>query len=254
MGQKVNPISLRLEKTNRHFDSCWYSDYNYTSLLLQDLKIKNYLKTVLKQIQYPEGRILIENLPKKSNINLFYHNPSNKRRKNNGRFQLQNKKIDNRKNKKEHEEKYWENNESQGFTLFQQGLSETKLLQLKKPFYSVKNLIHTKNWENKKKFNEEYSKIKELIKGRKKQSLSLQTKTKQENHKLCGLVSYKKLKKVDNNINSLLLQFILNSQTSKRSIEGKIKRNVDKDWVVERFFARYLLAKLYCKLLQNKSV
>ena len=45
MGQKVNPISLRLEKTNRHFDSCWYEDYNYTDLLLQDLKIKNYFKT-----------------------------------------------------------------------------------------------------------------------------------------------------------------------------------------------------------------
>ena len=30
MGQKVNPISLRLQKTNRHFDSCWYDDYNYT--------------------------------------------------------------------------------------------------------------------------------------------------------------------------------------------------------------------------------
>ena len=57
MGQKVNPISLRLEKTNRHFDSCWYDDYNYTELLLQDLKIKNYFKTVLNQINYPEGRI-----------------------------------------------------------------------------------------------------------------------------------------------------------------------------------------------------
>ena len=37
MGQKVNPISLQSEKTNRHFDSGWYDDYNYTDLLLQDL-------------------------------------------------------------------------------------------------------------------------------------------------------------------------------------------------------------------------
>lgn len=81
MGQKVNPISLRLEKTNRHFDSCWYDDYNYTDLLLQDLKIKNYFKTVYNQIQYPEGRLYIENLPKKTNINLFYYNPTNSRRK-----------------------------------------------------------------------------------------------------------------------------------------------------------------------------
>lgn len=89
MGQKVNPISLRLEKTNRHFDSCWYDDYNYTDLLLRDLKIKNYFSSVLNQIKYPEGRILIENLPKKSNINLFYCNPSNSRRKKNIFFQLQ---------------------------------------------------------------------------------------------------------------------------------------------------------------------
>lgn len=90
MGQKVNPISLRLEKTNRHFDSCWYDDYNYTTLFLQDLNIKNYFKTVLNQIKYPEGRILIENLPKKTNVNLFYSNPTNSRRKKNKQFQLQN--------------------------------------------------------------------------------------------------------------------------------------------------------------------
>lgn len=99
MGQKVNPISLRLEKTNRHFDSCWYDDYNYTDLLLRDFKIKSYFKSVLNQIKYPEGRILIENLPKKSNINYFYCNPSNSRRKKNSFFQLQDK-VQNKDNKK----------------------------------------------------------------------------------------------------------------------------------------------------------
>lgn len=96
MGQKVNPISLRLQKTNRHFDSCWYDDYNYTHLFLQDLKIQNYLKTVLHQIKYPESRIYSHNTPKKSSINLFYYNPSNSRRKKSGIFQLQNFK-DNKK-------------------------------------------------------------------------------------------------------------------------------------------------------------
>ena len=90
MGQKVNPISLRLQKTNRHFDSCWYDDYNYTHLLLQDYKIKNYLKTVLQQIKYPEGRIINCGLPKKNSYNLFYYNPSNSRRKKSLQYQLQN--------------------------------------------------------------------------------------------------------------------------------------------------------------------
>ena len=96
MGQKVNPISLRLQKTNRHFDSCWYDDYNYTHLFLQDLKIKNYLKTVYHQIKYPESRVCSYNTPKKNIINLFYYNPSNSRRKKSGIFQLQNFK-DNKK-------------------------------------------------------------------------------------------------------------------------------------------------------------
>lgn len=135
MGQKVNPISLRLEKTNRHFDSCWYEDYNYTDLLLQDLKIKNYFKTVLNQIAYPEGRILIENLPKKSNINLFYWNPSLSRQKKKIRFQLQDYK-DNKKSKKDKKksksfflfpgQKYWNQEKNVTFTLAQQGLEGWK--------------------------------------------------------------------------------------------------------------------------------
>ena len=98
MGQKVNPISLRLQKTNRHFDSCWYDDYNYTHLLLQDLKIKNYLKTVLDQIKYPESRVINLGVPKKNIYNLFYYNPSNSRRKKSKRFQLQNFKEKNAQN------------------------------------------------------------------------------------------------------------------------------------------------------------
>ena len=135
MGQKVNPISLRLEKTNRHFDSCWYEDYNYTDLLLQDLKIKNYFKTVLNQIAYPEGRILIENLPKKSNINLFYWNPSLSRQKKKIRFQLQDYK-DNKKSKKDKKkiqsfflfpgQKYWNQEKNVNFTLAQQTLDRWK--------------------------------------------------------------------------------------------------------------------------------
>ena len=100
MGQKVNPISLRLQKTNRHFDSSWYDDYNYTHLLLQDLKIKNYYKTVLDQIKYPESRVINLGVPKKTISNLFYYNPSNSRRKKSVKFQLQNFKEKTSKNKK----------------------------------------------------------------------------------------------------------------------------------------------------------
>ena len=38
MGQKVNPIGLRLG-INRTWDSRWYADNDYADLLLQDVKL-----------------------------------------------------------------------------------------------------------------------------------------------------------------------------------------------------------------------
>ena len=71
MGQKVNPISLRLQQTNRNFDSCWFNDHNYTHLLNRDIKIQSYINLVLKQLKYPSARFFIQNLPNKIKINVF---------------------------------------------------------------------------------------------------------------------------------------------------------------------------------------
>lgn len=49
MAQKINPISLRLEKTNKHFHSCWYGDYNYTTQLLQDCAVQAYMENLCQQ-------------------------------------------------------------------------------------------------------------------------------------------------------------------------------------------------------------
>lgn len=62
MGQKVNPIGLRLG-INRTWDSRWYADRNYGDLLHEDLKLREYLFDNLKQaglskviIERPAGR------------------------------------------------------------------------------------------------------------------------------------------------------------------------------------------------------
>jgi ribosomal protein S3 len=89
MAQKVNPISLRLQQTNRNFESCWYSDFFYTSLINQDLQIQQYLDSILKQIEYPSGRYVVHNLPKKSKISVFFCNPKTSRLKRTQRFHLQ---------------------------------------------------------------------------------------------------------------------------------------------------------------------
>ncbi len=46
MGQKVNPIGLRL-KILKEWDSKWFAEKNYTQYLHEDFKIKKYLKKKL---------------------------------------------------------------------------------------------------------------------------------------------------------------------------------------------------------------
>ena len=48
MGQKVNPIGLRLG-VNRTWESRWYAGAGeYAKLLHEDIKIREYIKTRLK--------------------------------------------------------------------------------------------------------------------------------------------------------------------------------------------------------------
>ena len=75
MGQKVNPMSLRLEHTNRRFDSCWYGDYQYSYLLSEDLKVKSYINSILKQLGFPESHISLIYIAKKIKILFCYLDP-----------------------------------------------------------------------------------------------------------------------------------------------------------------------------------
>lgn len=72
MGQKVNPIGLRLNIT-RTWDSIWYADKDYAANLYQDQQIRGYLKKKL----YHAGiaRIVIERTGEKVRIRLFTARP-----------------------------------------------------------------------------------------------------------------------------------------------------------------------------------
>tara|TARA_B100000427_G_scaffold329816_1_gene348088 strand:+ start:3445 stop:4116 length:672 start_codon:yes stop_codon:yes gene_type:complete len=48
MGQKTNPKALRLGIT-QGWDSTWYDFYNYSDKVLEDFKIRNFLKTELSR-------------------------------------------------------------------------------------------------------------------------------------------------------------------------------------------------------------
>jgi small subunit ribosomal protein S3 len=73
MGQKVNPVGLRLG-INRTWDSRWYAnDKDYAALLHEDLKIRRFLEGRLQQAGV--SRIIIERPAKKARITIWSARP-----------------------------------------------------------------------------------------------------------------------------------------------------------------------------------
>ncbi len=72
MGQKVNPIGLRLG-INKTWDSKWYAEGDYAKLLHEDLKLSKFLKKRL----YHAGisKVEIERAASKAKINIFAARP-----------------------------------------------------------------------------------------------------------------------------------------------------------------------------------
>ena len=50
MGQKTNPTALRLEKTNQHYTSSWYSERFYPQQLHNNYKTSNYIAKIFHKI------------------------------------------------------------------------------------------------------------------------------------------------------------------------------------------------------------
>ena len=72
MGQKVNPIGLRLG-INRTWDSRWFSRKGYGGLLHDDLKLRKFLNQRLAQAAV--AKILIERAARKTRITLHSARP-----------------------------------------------------------------------------------------------------------------------------------------------------------------------------------
>jgi small subunit ribosomal protein S3 len=72
MGQKVNPIGLRVG-INRTWDSRWFASRNFAELLHQDLKLKKYLTERLGQAGV--SRIVIERPAKKARVTIHTARP-----------------------------------------------------------------------------------------------------------------------------------------------------------------------------------
>ncbi len=72
MGQKVNPIGLRLG-INRTWDSRWFAVDDYSKLLHEDIQLRAYLNSRLQQAGV--ARIVIERPAKKARITIHTARP-----------------------------------------------------------------------------------------------------------------------------------------------------------------------------------
>jgi small subunit ribosomal protein S3 len=72
LGQKVNPQGLRLNIT-RTWDSIWYADKEYSTYLIEDQKVKKFLK---KRLQHAGlSKVNIERTGEQVRIKLFTARP-----------------------------------------------------------------------------------------------------------------------------------------------------------------------------------
>lgn len=72
MGQKVNPIGLRLG-INRTWDSRWYADKSYVENLHEDFRIRNYIEQNLKSAGI--SRVVVERPAGKARVSIYAVRP-----------------------------------------------------------------------------------------------------------------------------------------------------------------------------------
>ena len=72
MGQKTNPIGLRLG-INRGWDSVWFDEKNYASKLHEDIILRNYIKSHLNHASI--ARIEISRTPKRVSVTIHTARP-----------------------------------------------------------------------------------------------------------------------------------------------------------------------------------
>ena len=73
MGQKVNPIGIRL-KINKTWDSVWFAKkQNYGTYLIEDFKIRKYINNTIKNSGV--SKILIERPSKKCVVTIYTSRP-----------------------------------------------------------------------------------------------------------------------------------------------------------------------------------
>ncbi len=72
MGQKINPIGLRVG-INRTWDSRWFDDRNYAQKLVQDLELRKFVQERLKAAGI--SKVVIERAAKNTRVTVYTARP-----------------------------------------------------------------------------------------------------------------------------------------------------------------------------------
>ena len=89
MGQKVNPISLRLPTAHKTYNDCWFSETHYTALQVKKLALAKHYQGILQQKELPEAQLAFVGALKSQNYLLNVHNPTTSRALKGLRYRLQ---------------------------------------------------------------------------------------------------------------------------------------------------------------------
>lgn len=79
MGQKIHPLSLRVQSSTRFFDQAWYSDHFFSKLISIDISIYKYLNNFFTLFKLPTGRFSIFHLPQTTKLYSFFCYPRQSR-------------------------------------------------------------------------------------------------------------------------------------------------------------------------------
>ncbi len=76
MGQKVNPVVFRIGM-NKRWDSVWFAKKEYSDFLLEDLKVRNFIKNEFaKKRDAAISKVTIERYTDKINVNIHTARPA----------------------------------------------------------------------------------------------------------------------------------------------------------------------------------
>lgn len=89
MGQKVNPISLRLPTAHKTYNDCWFSDTHYTTLHVKKLALAKHYQGIVTQKALPEAQLSLVGALKSQNYLVNVHNPTESRAHKAMRYRLQ---------------------------------------------------------------------------------------------------------------------------------------------------------------------